>query len=126
MACQAHPALVKIGIVLARLFHFNSLRPGAMAVLRRPCPAGTKQYDVILVSSTKSDPQYLQAGQGGGVMIYFENLGPNFPTLPPGNKGLALQKSIEAKITPAKPGVSEAGQASPLKSQTSMHLLSRK
>ncbi len=28
--------------------------------------------------------------------------------------------------TPAKPGVSEAGQASPLKSHTSMHLLSRK
>ncbi len=25
VACQAHPALVKIGLVLARLFHFNSL-----------------------------------------------------------------------------------------------------
>ncbi len=29
-------------------------------------------------------------------------------------------------ITPAKPGVLEAGQTSPLKSLTSMHLLSRK
>ncbi len=25
VACQAHPALVKIGLVLARLFHVNSL-----------------------------------------------------------------------------------------------------
>ncbi len=25
VACQAHPALVKIGLVLARLFHFDSL-----------------------------------------------------------------------------------------------------
>ena len=25
VACQAHPALIKIGLVLARLFHFNSL-----------------------------------------------------------------------------------------------------
>ncbi len=25
MACQAHPALVKIGLVLARPFHFNGL-----------------------------------------------------------------------------------------------------
>ncbi len=25
VACQAHPALVKIGLVLARIFHFNSL-----------------------------------------------------------------------------------------------------
>ncbi len=25
VACQAHPALVKIGLVLVRLFHFNSL-----------------------------------------------------------------------------------------------------
>ncbi len=25
VACQAHPALVKIGLVLARLFHFNRL-----------------------------------------------------------------------------------------------------
>ena len=25
VACQAHPAIVKIGLVLARLFHFNSL-----------------------------------------------------------------------------------------------------
>ena len=25
VACQAHPALVKLGLALARLFHFNSL-----------------------------------------------------------------------------------------------------
>ena len=25
VACQAHPALIKIGLVLAHLFHFNSL-----------------------------------------------------------------------------------------------------
>ena len=66
MACQqAHPALIKIGLVLARLFHFNSLlvcircvrtkgltdcvssRPGAMAALWRPHPAGTRQYICI-------------------------------------------------------------------------------
>ncbi len=39
MACQAHPALVKIGLVLARLFHFNSLlvRTHLVKVLRMPC-----------------------------------------------------------------------------------------
>ncbi len=25
VACQAHPGLVKIGLILARIFHFNSL-----------------------------------------------------------------------------------------------------
>ncbi len=52
VACQAHPALVEIGLVLARLFHFYGLlvriclvkaRPGAMAALRRPGPSGTQQ-----------------------------------------------------------------------------------
>ncbi len=59
VASQAHPALVKIGLVLARLFHFNSLLVhirtkgltdhvwswhGGLAVLWRPRPSGTRQY----------------------------------------------------------------------------------
>ncbi len=40
VACQAHPALVKIGLVLARLFHFCSLlvRIHFVKVLRMPSP----------------------------------------------------------------------------------------
>ena len=41
MAYQAHPALVKIGLVLACLFHFNSLLVALcirlVKVLRTPC-----------------------------------------------------------------------------------------
>ncbi len=39
VACQAHPVLVKIGLVLARLFHFNGLlvRIHLVKVLRAPC-----------------------------------------------------------------------------------------
>ena len=51
------PALVKIGLILARIFHFNGLlvckgltarvssRPGAKAACQRPRPAGTRQYN---------------------------------------------------------------------------------
>ncbi len=55
--CQFHTALVKIGLVLARLFHFNSLlvcytkltdrfssRLGGLVALWRPRPSGTRQY----------------------------------------------------------------------------------
>ncbi len=49
VACQAHPTLVKLGLILARLFHFNRLGsldhvsslPGALAVLWRPRPTDT-------------------------------------------------------------------------------------
>ncbi len=39
VACQAHPALVKIGLVLACLFHFKSLLVciRLVKVLRAPC-----------------------------------------------------------------------------------------
>ncbi len=40
--------------------------------------------------------------------------------------GAAKEIPCSIDNTPAKPGVLEAGQASPLKSYTSMHLLSRK
>ena len=79
VACQAHPALVKLGLVLARLFHFNSLlvcirlikgltarvssRPGAMAVLRRPRPAGTRQYSSTYMHNTSIDVFILQCLQ---------------------------------------------------------------
>ena len=61
MACQAHPALVKTGLILARIFHFNGLlvcirlvkakgltarvssQPGAKAGFRRPRPTGMRQ-----------------------------------------------------------------------------------
>ncbi len=38
VACQARPALVKIGLLMARLFHFNSLlvRIRLVKVLRMP------------------------------------------------------------------------------------------
>ena len=51
VARQAHPASVKIGLVLARLFHFNSLlvrihlvssRPGGLAAIWRPRPSGMR------------------------------------------------------------------------------------
>ena len=56
LACQAHPALVKIGPVFMPLFNFNSpldrigltdrvsLRLGRLAVFWRPHPSGTRQY----------------------------------------------------------------------------------
>ena len=39
VACQAHPALVKIGLILARLFYFNSflVRFHLVKVLRTAC-----------------------------------------------------------------------------------------
>ncbi len=61
VAYQAHPALVKTGLILAGIFHFNSLlvrtrgltaressRPGAKADFLRPRPTGTLQYNIYL------------------------------------------------------------------------------
>ena len=58
VACQAHHALVKVGLILAHIFYFNGLLvrtfkgltahvlsgPGAKAVFQRPLPTGTRQY----------------------------------------------------------------------------------
>ncbi len=74
VACQAHPALVKLGLVLARLFHFNSLLVCTrldkilrmpcvcdkrlvvsglvhlcMDSVRRPRPAGMRQYTLYIL-----------------------------------------------------------------------------
>ncbi len=83
MTCQAHPALVKIGLVLARLFIFNSLlvclhlvKVLCTACLLRsvscrdsevwqlygdPAPSGMRQYTVV--SGTAGT--IVRAGGGG-------------------------------------------------------------
>ncbi len=57
MACQEHPALVKIGPVLLPSFYLTdrvSSQLGGLAVCWRPHPSGTRQYIMIYLFKASS------------------------------------------------------------------------
>ncbi len=62
MACLAHPSLVKLGLVLARLFHFNSLVFCIRLFTETPPPSG----NILSITRKK-----LQVKIEGGQRTYF-------------------------------------------------------